>query len=68
MSSQVYIPSALRIGEVVALALGFGLSTFAVFARLYTQKCLTKSIKIEDCTSTSFAVQKRCYFMVANFE
>ena len=46
----------MRVGEVLALALGFGLSTLAVFARTYTKVRLTKTFRKEDC---KFAGLKR---------
>ena len=46
----------MHVGEVLALALGFGLSTLAVFARTYTKVRLTQTFKKEDC---KFAGLKR---------
>ena len=40
---------SLRLGELFALALGFGLSTLAVSARIYTKKYLTRTMRMEDC-------------------
>ena len=33
----------------MGLTLGLGLSTLAVFIRVYTKAVLTKSLKVEDC-------------------
>ena len=44
---------SLHLGEVFALALGFGLSFLAVAARVYTKMCLTRSMRKEDCQFTS---------------
>ena len=46
--SQVSMHS-LHVGEVLALALGFGISTLAVCARIYTKVRLTKNLRSEDC-------------------
>ena len=48
MTQNSYIQS-MHVGEVLALALGFGLSTLAVFARIYTKVRLTQTFKQEDC-------------------
>ncbi|KAM0802187.1 hypothetical protein BDR22DRAFT_971639 [Usnea florida] len=50
MTQTSYLQS-MRVGEVLALALGFGLSTLAVFARTYTKVRLTKTFKKEDFLS-----------------
>lgn len=48
--TESQIPTkSIHVGEVLALALGFGLSTLAVFARTYTKLRLTKSFLKEDC-------------------
>lgn len=41
--------NSLHVGEVLAVALGFGISTLAVCARIYTKVRLVKSLKSEDC-------------------
>ena len=43
------IPPSLRVGEVLALALGIGISTLTVCARLYTKIRLTGTMLKEDC-------------------
>ena len=40
---------SLHVGEVLAIALGFGLSTLAIFARTYTKVRLTQTFMKEDC-------------------
>ena len=40
---------SLRLGELFALALGFVLSTLAVFARVYTRTRLFRPMLKEDC-------------------
>ena len=40
---------SLQVGEVWALSLGCGLSTFAVLARVYTKLRLTRTLLREDC-------------------
>ena len=49
--SQISLHS-LRLGELFALALGFGLSTLVVSARIYTKKYLTRKMRMEDCELT----------------
>ena len=46
--AQVSLHS-LRLGELFALAFGFGLSTLAVSARVYTKMRLTRTMGKEDC-------------------
>ncbi|CAL8582622.1 hypothetical protein XPA_008276 [Xanthoria parietina] len=48
MSSQVVVPSSLRIGQYFAIILGFGLSTIAIAARLYTKLGITRKLLSED--------------------
>ena len=49
MATRIHIPQSLQIGEAVATALGFAISTITVLARLYTRITITRSMKIEDC-------------------
>ena len=42
-------PSSLRSGEVLALALGLGISTLTVCARMYTKIRLIGTVLKEDC-------------------
>ncbi len=49
MTQGVVFPHSLRLGEVFALALGLGLSTLAVSARVYTKSKITKTMGREDC-------------------
>ena len=44
---------SLRLGELFALALGFVLSTLAVFARVYTRMRLFRPMLKEDCEFAS---------------
>ena len=44
---------SLRLGELFALALGFVLSTLAVFARVYTKMRLVRPMLKEDCEFAS---------------
>ncbi|KAM0806447.1 hypothetical protein BDR22DRAFT_968475 [Usnea florida] len=44
-------PHSLRLGELFALALGFVLSTLAVFARVYTKMRLLRPMLMEDYVS-----------------
>ena len=44
---------SLRLGELFALALGFVLSTLAVFARVYTKMRLLRPMLMEDCEFAS---------------
>lgn len=56
--TESQIPTkSIHVGEVLALALGFGLSTLAVFARTYTKLRLTKSFLKEDYFSVLAWVQ-----------
>ena len=55
------IPSSLRSGEVLALALGLGISTLTVCARMYTKIRLTETVLKEDCKlcpSTRYLIKK----------
>ena len=45
---------SLHLGEIFAFALGFGISTLAVSARVYTKKRLLNSMGKEDCELTPF--------------
>jgi hypothetical protein len=47
--TSVVIPHSLRVGEIVTLVLGFGLSTLAVAARVYTKFHIMRDKKLEDC-------------------
>lgn len=49
---------ALRVGEVLTLALGFGMSTLAVLARVYTKTRLTRKMMMEDCEFASLVSPK----------
>ena len=49
MPAQVIVPDSLRIGEYLTVALGFGLSTIAICARIYTKLRITKKFLLEDC-------------------
>ena len=49
MLPAIVVPRSLRIGEIVALTLGFGLSTLAVSARTYTKARIMRNVKAEDC-------------------
>lgn len=53
MSQSSVSLHSLRLGEVFAVALGFGFSLLAVAARVYTKIRLTRSMKKEDCGFTS---------------
>ena len=58
-SPQVIVPQSLRIGQYFTVILGFGLSTLAIAARLYTKLRITRKFLSEDCkpcqaTFTSF--------------
>ena len=44
---------SLRLGELFALALGFVLSTLAVFARVYVRTRLVRPMRKEDCEFAS---------------
>ncbi|KAL8999893.1 MAG: hypothetical protein Q9169_001298 [Polycauliona sp. 2 TL-2023] len=45
---QVIVPSSLRIGQYFTVILGFGLSTLAISARLYTKLRITRKLLSED--------------------
>ena len=49
MPAQVIVPDSLRIGEYLTVILGFGLSTIAICARIYTKSRITKQFLLEDC-------------------
>jgi hypothetical protein len=49
MPPDLVVPLFLRVGEVLTLALGFGLSTLAICARLYTKVRIDRKMMIEDC-------------------
>ena len=49
------IPSSLRCGEVLTLALGLGISTLTVCARIYTKIRLIGAVLKEDCGFCPFA-------------
>ena len=49
MPAQVVVPDSLRIGEYLTVILGFGLSTIAIGARIYTKCRITKKFLLEDC-------------------
>ena len=59
MATRIHIPRSLQIGEALAAALGFGISTMTVLARLYTRIILTKSMKIEDCMFFDLVIKGR---------
>lgn len=52
MSQSSVSLHSLRLGEVFALALGFGFSLLAIAVRVYTKLRLTKSMRNEDCGFT----------------
>ncbi|KAL8669878.1 MAG: hypothetical protein Q9168_005551 [Polycauliona sp. 1 TL-2023] len=45
---QIIVPSSLRTGQYLAVILGFGLSTLAISARLYTKLRITRKLLSED--------------------
>ncbi|KAL8981950.1 MAG: hypothetical protein Q9205_003405 [Flavoplaca limonia] len=47
-SPQVIVPQSLRIGQYFTVLLGFGLSTLAIAARLYTKLRITRKLLSED--------------------
>lgn len=49
-SGSLHSPDA---GDYFAFALGFGLCSLAVFARVYTKMRPTKTMRKEDCKSSS---------------
>lgn len=49
MPSQVIVPHSLRIAEVLTVALGFGLSTIAICARMFTKLRIAREFLLEDC-------------------
>ncbi len=49
MPSQVIVPRSLRIAEVLTVALGFGLSTIAIYARMYQKLRIARKFSLEDC-------------------
>jgi hypothetical protein len=48
MPSDLVVPYSLRIGQVLTLLLGFGLSTLAICARVYTKVRIDRRMLIED--------------------
>jgi hypothetical protein len=56
MASILVIPHSIRVGEILTLVCGFGLSTLVVLARLYTKTRITKKWKMEDCKFRQFYV------------
>ena len=52
MTQNVNSIHSLHVGEVFTLALGLGISTLAVFARVYTKIRLVKTMVKEDCKFT----------------
>lgn len=40
---------SVRVGEVLTLVMGFGISTLAVCARIYTKMRIIKTFVAEDC-------------------
>ena len=53
MSQSSVSLHSLRLGEVFAVALGFGFSFLAVATRVYTKMRLIRPMKKEDCEFTS---------------
>ena len=53
MPSQVIVPLSMRIGQVLTILLGFGLSTFAIGSRVYTKLRITRKFLAEDCKLSS---------------
>ncbi|MCJ1315362.1 hypothetical protein MMC15_000679 [Xylographa vitiligo] len=51
MIPTVVVPRSLRVGEILALTLGFGLSTLAVSARTYTKARIMRKVNAEDYLS-----------------
>ena len=49
MSAQIVVPNSLRIGEYLTVLLGFGLSTIAICARIFTKWRITRKFLSEDC-------------------
>ncbi|MCJ1403525.1 hypothetical protein MMC11_006748 [Xylographa trunciseda] len=49
--ASVIVPLGLRLAEIVTLILGIGLSTIAVFSRMYAKLFLYKAVLWEDCFS-----------------
>lgn len=49
MLGRISIPRSLRVAEILTFGFGFGLSTTAVLARIYTKAIITKRLKAEDC-------------------
>ena len=49
MPSQLSLTRSLRNEEISTLVLGLGLTTLAMFARIYTKLRLTKCMRREDC-------------------
>lgn len=58
MPAQVIVPDSLRMGEYLTVLLGFGLSTFAICARIYTKSRITKKFLLEDCELFSGRVRE----------
>ncbi len=48
MAPTLVVPRDLRVGEEVALILGFGLSTLAMIMRIWTKARLTRKMRLED--------------------
>ena len=49
MAVEIVVPLSLRIGQYLSMILGFGLSTLAVGARVYTKLRISRKFLLEDC-------------------
>ncbi|KAL8706502.1 MAG: hypothetical protein Q9201_000434 [Fulgogasparrea decipioides] len=60
MVVQVIVPHSLRVGEVFTVAFGFGLSTVAICARIYTKLRIVRNFLSEDY----FSIAGYLFFLV----